>query len=81
MKKIKDMKQPELYFFIIAIVAVSLMFGIVIGVIGMSEQAQEDLIKTNEDANVCYVRCPNDFQCFRTCFWAKTHDIGVGKID
>ena len=76
MKKIKDMGKKELYVFIIIMVTVFFIFGMILGAI----MAQEDLIKTNVDAHVCYFRCPNDFQCFKTCFWAKTHDIGFAKI-
>ena len=79
-KKVKDMGPKELTIFIILIVAISFIFGLILGAIIIHEEAQEDLIKINEGAQDCFIRFQDDFQGFKTCVWHETHDLGFAKI-
>jgi len=80
MKKIKDMGEKELTIFIIIMATVFFIFGIILGSIVVYKQVQDDFNKINFYAQDCFINFNNDFQGFKTCFWAKTHIIEIARI-
>ena len=59
------------------IIIITFILGIITGIM-----IKEDKIeKANLDAQDCFVKFNNNLQGFKTCLWAKTHDIGFAKMN